>query len=144
MIPLLATVVLLASAQNVAKPSVAAGPEPRQIAEDAMKLVVADDVKGLVSLIGRHMPMEKDQLDDLREKLVPQRKEVAKMLGKSLGYAFISECRKSDVLIRYTYVEKREKNVVRWQYIFYKPRTTWQLAFFFWDQDANSLFLPCT
>ena len=144
MIRLLAMVAVLASAQNAATPTGAPAVfEPRQISENAMKFVAANDMKGLFELIARHMPLAPEELEKIRVKMVEQRKAIPGLLGKSLGYAFISECRKSDFLVRYIFVEKREKNVMRWQFIFYKPRTTWQMTHFYWDQDTNSLFAPC-
>lgn len=145
MIRLLAMVAVLASAQNAATPTGAPAVfEPRRISEDAMTFVAANDIKGLFELIGRHMPMAPEELEKIRVKMVEQRKVVPGKIGKSLGYAFISECRKSDLLVRYVFVEKREKNVMRWQFIFYKPRTTWQMTSFYWDEDSNSLFTPCS
>ena len=143
MIAVLAIVAVLAGAQNTASPSAAAVPEPRQISEEAMKFVVDNDINRLFELLARHMPMKSAELDGIRTKMVDARKPLADRVGKSLGYTFISECRRSDILVRYTYAEKREKSVVRWQFIFYKPRTTWILTYFFMDEDLNSLFQPC-
>jgi len=144
MIALMAAAVLFASAQNVAAPSDASAPKPLQISEEAMKFVAVDDMKGLFKLIAKHMPMKADELEAIRTKMVDMRKALPGKVGKILGYAFVSECRKSDVLVRYTFVEKREKSVVRWQFLFYRPRNTWQMLSFFMDEDMNALFLPCT
>jgi hypothetical protein len=143
MIALMAAVIVLASAQNAAAPSAKAVPEPRQISDEAMASVAADDMKGLFKVIARHMPMKPDELDAIRVKMVDMREALPGKVGKVLGYAFISECRKSDILVRYTYVEKREKSVVRWQFLFYKPRSTWQMLFFYMDEDLGALFQPC-
>ena len=143
MIALMAAAVLFASAQNVAAPSVTSAHEPRQIAEEAMKFVVANDMKRLFELLARHMPMKPEELAAIHTKMVDLRKPMADRVGKALGFTFISECRRSDLLVRYTFVEKREKSVVRWQFTFYKPRTTWLLTYFFMDEDLNALFQPC-
>ena len=94
MIKLMAMLTLLASAQNAVAPApAAAASEPRQIADNAMQFVAANDMKGLFELIGRHMPMDPKDLDKSRANIVEQRKRIPDALGKSLGYAFISECR---------------------------------------------------
>lgn len=144
MISLIAAVAVLVSAQNAASPSVKAVAEPRQISEEAMALVAADDMKGLFKVIALHMPMKTEELDAIRTKMLDTRKTLSSRVGKILGYAFIAECRKSDILVRYTYIEKREKSVVRWQFLYYKPRNTWLMTFFYMDEDLNSLFVPCT
>lgn len=144
MISLIAAVAVLVSAQNAASPSVKAVAEPRQISEEAMAFVAVDDMKGLFKVIALHMPMKAEELDAIRTKMLETRKTLSNRVGKILGYAFIAECRKSDILVRYTYIEKREKSVVRWQFLYYKPRNTWLMTFFYMDEDLNSLFVPCT
>lgn len=143
MIALLAAVVVLASAQNTVAPPANALAEPRQMAEDAMKLVAANDFNGLFVHIGKHMPMKKAELDAIQAKFAELRKPLPEAVGKVLGYSFINECRKSDVLVRYTFIEKRERSVLRWYFILYKPRNTWHFTNFFMDQDVNALFQPC-
>jgi len=141
MIELMVMLGIFASVQNAAAP--AAAPEPRQIAEDAMKFVVANDMKGLFELIGRHMPMKAEELETIHTKTLEARKVLPEQAGKVLGYAFISECRRSDIFVQFTFVEKREKAAVRWQFLFYKPRNTWQMTYFFFDQDLKALFASC-
>jgi len=108
-----------------------------------MKYVAADDMKSLFSLIATHMPMDREALDKIRDSSIDQRKKIPSVLGKSLGTALIRECRLTDFLVRLVYVEKREKNVIRWQFIFYKARNVWTMSSFIWDDNMNSLFAPC-
>jgi hypothetical protein len=124
--------------------STAAPREPRQIADDAMKFVASEDLKGLFEYIGRNMAMDRAELNKIRDSVIEQRKKIGGALGKSLGFAFISECRRSDVLVRLLYAEKREKNVMRWQFIFYKARNSWTMVFFHWDNKVPELFEPCS
>ena len=143
--------VMIAMLAGVAVPAVpatgaatAAAPEPRQIAENAMKFVAAEDMKGLFEFIGRNMPMEGDELRKIRDSIVSQRKGIGAVLGKPMGFAFISECRRSDILARLLYAEKREKNVMRWEFIFYKARNVWTMSSFHWDNNLQGLFEPCS
>jgi hypothetical protein len=131
-----------ASSQSAA-PGAAANPEPRQLGDNAMKFIARDDIAGLFKYLGAIMPMEKDELDKIRDNIVGQRKGVTAKIGASVGYALISECRKSDTLSRLIYAEKRAKSVMRWQFIFYKPRDKWTLIYFFWDDKHPEFFEPC-
>jgi len=74
--------------------------------------------------------MEHAAVDKRRDEMQTARRQIPNALGPGRGYAPISECRRSDFLVRYTYVEKRAKNVLRWQFIFYHParRGTWPLS----------------
>lgn len=144
---LLVALAVLASAPNSAVPATGtaaiATPEPRQIADNAMKFVAAQDMKGLFDFIGRNMPMEPGDLIKIRDNIIDQRKKIGDALGKPLGFAFISECRRSEMLVRLLYVEKREKNVMRWEFVFYKPHNVWTMTYFHWDADLQNLFVPC-
>lgn len=120
------------------------GPQPRQLAEEAMSYIAADDISGFVALVKRKMPMPAADIEKVESTLKSQRKEVISKLGKNLGYVFVSECRRADTVLRLIYAEKREKNVLRWQFIFYKPRDKWQWSYFYWDADPQQLFAPCS
>ena len=143
MTKLLVMLTVLAGVQASTTPLKPLPGEPRQVADDAMKYVAADDMKSLFSLIATHMPMDRESLDKIRDSSIDQRKKIPSVLGKSLGTALIRECRLTDFLVRLVYVEKREKNVIRWQFIFYKARNVWTMSSFIWDDNMNSLFAPC-
>ena len=143
MIKLLAMLAVLASVQGSTTPQKPTSGEPRQISDDAMKFVAAEDMKGLFAFIATHMPMDREGLDKIRDSSIEQRKKLPPALGKFIGTGFIRECRPTDYLARLVYVEKREKNVIRWQFVFYKARTTWTISSFIWDEDVNALFAPC-
>ncbi len=144
---LVLSVVVLLSAQGagtVQTQAVVKG-EPRQLAEEAMEYVARDDMKGLFAFIQKHMPMEKEELTKIRDNTIAQRKKLPAAVGPYVGYAFISECRKANIVSRVIFVEKRAKHLVRWQFMFYKPREKWQMNSFKWDADGATevLFEPC-
>jgi hypothetical protein len=143
MTKLLVMLAVLASVQGSSAPPKPEPGGPRQLADDAMKFVAADDMKGLFAFIAAHMPSsDRESIDAIRDSSVDQRKKLSAALGKSQGVVFIRECRLSD-LVRIVYLEKREKNALRWQFIFFRPRTAWVLSSFNWDANLDSLFAPC-
>jgi hypothetical protein len=139
------SVVVLFSAQGSTQTQPVSPGEPRQMAEAAMEYVAREDMKGLFEYIRKNMPMEKAELDKLRDNTITQRKQLPKAIGPYVGYAFISECRRANILSRVTLVEKRAKHVVRWYFVFYKPRDKWQINSFKWDADGitEDIFAPC-
>lgn len=142
---LVMSVVVLFSAQGSTQVQSAAPGEPRQIAEAAMEYVAREDMNGLFEFIRKNMPMDKDELDKLRDNTISQRKQLPKAIGAYVGYAFISECRRANTLSRVTLVEKRAKHVVRWYFVFYKPRDKWQINSFKWNAEGitDDIFAPC-
>lgn len=118
-------------------------PEARQLAEQAMQRIAAEDVRGFFDLLKKKMPMPADEMKKLEEKVLSQRDQTTKALGKILGYSFVSECRRGSNLVRLIYIEKREKAPMRWLFILYKPRDQWLFSYFYWDSDVQQLFVPC-
>lgn len=118
-------------------------PEPRRIAEQVMQRVIADDIPGFFEIVGRNMPVEKEQFVTMRENVTRARADAKKTLGPMIGYSPVSECRRGDYLVRYIYVEKRARTVIRWQFIFYRARDKWMMSLFLFDQNLASLFAPC-
>lgn len=116
---------------------------PRQLAEQLMKFVVADDMPGLFSYMGVVSGIDKAQLDSSRDDIVQQRKALRSKLGKILGSAFVSECRRGDTLTRLMFAEKRAKVPMRWRFIFYRAQDKWQLIYFYWDDKIPEFFESC-
>ena len=44
---------------------------------------------------------------------------------------------------RVIFVEKRARNVIRWEFILYKPREKWQVSAFYWDTKNAEIFASC-
>jgi hypothetical protein len=131
----------LASSQT-ALPAASAA-DPRALAEKAMKYLASNDLKGMFKYIETIMPIEKAELDKIRDTSITQRKVLPTTLGAYVGYAFINECRKSDFISRLIFVEKRAKNFIRWEFVFYKPRDKWQISAFYWDTKSAEVFAAC-
>lgn len=142
---LVMSVVVLFAAQGSTQTQAVTPGEPRQIAEAAMEYVAREDMNGLFEFIRKNMPMNKDELDKIRDTTITQRKQLPQAIGAYVGYAFISECRKANTLSRVLMIEKRAKHGVSWQFIFYKPRDRWQIDSFKWDasEPPATMFTPC-
>ena len=115
MIALLAAVIVLASAQNTAAPPANTLAEPRQLAEDAMKYVAANDFKGLFVHLGKHMPMKKAELDAIQAKFADQvpvlgslrkYRDVPRRLASSSGLELVERNDSGPVLDGTFYVDR--------------------------------------
>ena len=60
--------------------------------------------------------------------------------GKSLDYDFVSEERVGTSLVQYVYLQKFERHVMVWRFIFYKPKNEWMLNTFYFNDQVRSLF----
>ena len=57
---------------------------------------------------------------------------VEERFGHPCGYRLVKEEVVPEVCLRYTYVIKYEKHLVRWQFVFYKAKDRWQLKKLNW------------
>jgi hypothetical protein len=112
----------------------------RELVITFMDRLTAGDETGALELLRPHLLVPKSEFDQTRDTTIKNRKMVKDRFGKIVGYKFIREERVSDFLIRFTYVEKRSKHLMRWQFTFYRPGAAWQLNSFSWDDNVAALF----
>ena len=116
----------------------------RELTVAVMKRIVAGDDRGALELLRPRLPVSKEEFDATRDKTLKARGLFDARFGKVVGYEFIREERVSNLLIRLTYVEKRTRHLVRWQFTFYRPGAEWRLNSFTWDDNASALFEQAT
>ncbi|MDF3020922.1 MAG: hypothetical protein K0Q92_2225 [Steroidobacteraceae bacterium] len=117
--------------------------EPRAMAERAMKYLEKEDLKGMFAFVGKLLLQSHEEFAKLRETTIEQRKAALGAFGGYRGYAFVNECRRSNALTRITFIEKRAKSFLRWQFYFYKPDSTWHLTSMVWDNKPLEMYEPC-
>ena len=112
----------------------------RELTNTVMVRVIAGDDAGAMELLRPNLPIEKAEFDSMRSKTIDNRRIYKDRYGKPVEYKLLREERVSDFLIRLTYVEKRTNHLLRWQFVFYRPKTQWRLNSFMWDDNALALF----
>ena len=60
--------------------------------------------------------------------------------GKIVGIEFISEKMVGKSLLQMVQIQKFEKHIMRWRFIFYDPEGKWVLNTFNYDDKIRSLF----
>jgi hypothetical protein len=105
-----------------------------------MKSLVAGNDRATLELLRPKLPISKEEFDATRDRTIEKRAALTTRFGKIVGYQLVQEERVSDVLVRLTYIEKRTKHLLRWQFVFYRPEMEWQLNSFSWDDNINALF----
>ncbi len=68
------------------------------------------------------------------------REKAGQKNGKPIGYEFIDSKKVGDSLLRFRYVEKNEKNILFWEFYFYKANEGWVLDSFNWTEAYRPLF----
>ena len=65
---------------------------------------------------------------------------INKRFGKAIGYDFVELEEVGDSVVRYVYIQKMEKHVMVWRFIFYKPKDKWLLNAWYFNDQIQSLF----
>jgi hypothetical protein len=98
------------------------------------------DDRGALESLRSQINVDAKEFDQSLDKTIEQRRTLAARFGREVGIALIGEEKVSDFLYRVTFVEKREFQPIRWQFIFYRPNAMWQLNGFTWDNNVITLF----
>jgi hypothetical protein len=112
----------------------------RELTRFVMTRIIAGADRDALELLRPKLAIAKDQFDSLRDQTIEQRSVNRTRFGKALGFKLISEEHVSDFLVRFTYVETRTNQLLRWQFTFFRPEGDWRLASFTWDDDIAALF----
>lgn len=65
---------------------------------------------------------------------------ITQRFGQAIGYDFVERHELGDSLMRYDYVQKFEKHVMSWHFIFYKPKDRWLLNSWSFSDNVEELF----
>lgn len=105
-----------------------------------LTFMVQEETDKAFDLVENEWPFSISEIQSLESSTIKQLDSVKGRYGKILGYELIKEEKIKDTFIKYTYVMKYEKHIIRWKYIFYKPEEKWILNSFNFDDSINKLF----
>ena len=114
--------------------------EMQDYCERIMNHLQRIDVDGAFDLIMSQWLFDPAEIDSVREKTAEQLAGLSDRFGDSLAVAEVGNERVGELAIRFTYVIKYERHLIRWLFVFYKPRTKWILNSFWWDDSISELF----
>lgn len=114
----------------------------RALTDQMMKRIVRDELDAAVQLAAPYWQLPKNELDLLVLKTTQQRNLVGGRFGNVVSYEFLKEQRIGDWASRLTYIEKRERHIIRWQFTFYRPKQTWTFNALNFDDNLQATFPP--
>jgi len=136
-LPLLLLVVPVCWGQDLGFPD---GIEARSYSEAVINHVAKGQIEEAFVLIGSQWPFPVAELKPVQEQAEKNQVFVKERFGQPCGFRLVKEEIVSEVCLRYTYVAKYEKHLIRWQFVFYKAKDRWLLNSFNWDDAIDALF----
>jgi hypothetical protein len=113
----------------------------RALAERVMKEAGADNIiKGIEHLRPFHVHAM-SEFDASLGQIKAQLPDMRERFGNAIGYDFVAVEKIGDSLRQFVYLQKFEKHVLVWRFIFYKPRDQWLLNTFYFDDKVQMLFV---
>ena len=85
-------------------------------------------------------PIPEDEFNNLVTQTKNQFQMVKNRFETTIGYELFKKESIKDLMVKYTYIMKFEKHIIRWMFIFYKPTQGWLLNWFHWDDKIDALF----
>ncbi|QJR13551.1 hypothetical protein [Usitatibacter palustris] len=114
--------------------------EARKFLDDVMTNVVKDDIRGAFAKLKPYWAaMPEAEVEVLTAKIIDQRPLAASRFGKVLEARFVSQKTGADSVAYFVYIEKYEKHLLRWHFILYKPRDSWQINAVSFDDRIQGL-----
>lgn len=114
--------------------------QTRDFCENFLSFMVEEEIERAFDLVENEWPFSISEIQNLESSTIKQLNSVKSRYGEIVGYELIEEEKIKDSFIKYTYVMKYEKHIIRWKFIFYKPESSWILNTFNFDDSINKLF----
>lgn len=137
---LLTAPVILVAGPQVTPPKIVSEVDAKALAEKTMAKFVAEQYKEGFDFLVPYWNAPKNELDTLVMQTIQQRSTVKPRYGASIGYEFIGMKSVGHSLLKLTYVEKLENTALRYTFIFYRPKNTWEFQGMVWDDKLSLLF----
>jgi hypothetical protein len=97
----------------------------KKLTQKAISLIANGNIDGAMETLKPYWPLQPTEIDELTLKVKNQKSIIDSRFGKSLGFEFVDKKRIGNVFVRYTYIEKFERHILRWIFTFYKPSNKW-------------------
>jgi hypothetical protein len=112
----------------------------RKLTDQAMAKVATSDMEGALLIIKPYLIVADSEFNVMLEQMKLQLPMLQGRFGKTVGVEFISEKAIGKSLLRIVQIQKFEKHIMRWNFIFYNPDGKWVLNTFYTEDKIGSLF----
>lgn len=139
---IIAIFILVASAATFAAGgrNLSSREETKRLSDDFMKKISDGQIGPAFESIRPYFPLPDNEFAVTLDKTVKQLATISVQYGRPAGYELVKEEMVGTSLVKYTYLQKFEKNALRWSLLFYGPGNRWQINNLNWDSKIRKLF----
>ncbi|ACL70118.1 hypothetical protein [Halothermothrix orenii] len=114
--------------------------EVREYCDTFVEYLIKEDTQNAFDLIESQWLFVPSEIQAIELQTVKQLELVKERFGEILGYKMLKKELVDEMFLKYTYVIKYENHILRWIFIFYKPKESWLLNTFRFDDSISKLF----
>jgi len=113
----------------------------KEMCETFLQLITEEDHEGAYGYL-RSMKgiLDDANLEKIQQQNIEQAETILSAYGPAIDFRLADEQVVADSLLRMVYVVRRQKYIMRWKFIFYRPESTWRLASISYDDKLEELF----
>jgi len=108
--------------------------------EEFMELIGVDEVDEAFQILKPYWIFPENEWTQLQIETSQKMVMVKPRLGQTVGYDFVGAETVGDTVLRLIYIQKLERHLIRWIFIFYKPYDRWILNACRWNDEIEALF----
>lgn len=112
----------------------------RELSDKVMSRVASGDLEGGLRLMKPYGIVPEAEMEAAIGQAKLQAPMYVQRFGKIIGREFIREEKIGESLLRITHLQKFEKHVMRWTFIFYEGGSGWVLNTFYFDDNIRAIF----
>ncbi|MCK5771483.1 hypothetical protein [Algiphilus sp.] len=112
---------LVVSSYSIATESLSTKAEARELAESVMSQVNDANMKDGLMQLRPYTVVPVAEFDAQLSQIDMQLPAISQRFGKPLGFDFVEEEMLGESLVQYVYMQKYEKHLMFWRFVFYKP-----------------------
>jgi hypothetical protein len=112
----------------------------RKLTDQVMAKVGSGDIEGGLLVMKPYVIIPESEFNVTLEQTKLQLPAMQGRFGKIIGTEFISEKVVGKSLLKIVQIQKFEKHIMRWNFIFYNPDGKWVLNSFYFDDNIRAMF----
>ncbi|MBI5558270.1 MAG: hypothetical protein HY885_11600 [Deltaproteobacteria bacterium] len=112
----------------------------KQLTDQIMTKVASGDIEGGLLLMKPYLIIPESEFNVMMEQAKLQLPVMQGRFGKIIGAEFIKEKSVGKSLLQIVQIQKFEKHIMRWSFIFYNPDGKWVLNAFNFDDKIQLMF----
>jgi hypothetical protein len=114
--------------------------EVLMLCEAFLQRVTAGSFEEAFALIRPYFPVSEARITTIESETRQQLGMAQLQFGQVVGHNFMNGETVQDSILRFRFLQRFERDAIFWEFVFYRPRGTWQINALGFDDEIRDLF----